>query len=88
MTKLLPCPFCGCADIRILPQPGGWKSADCLSCMNTRATVTRTVSGRSLTASAPSFADANYMLDREVERILASGAGTDSRRSWCDGPKD
>lgn len=28
---LLPCPFCGCPDIRLLPQPHGF-SVDCQSC--------------------------------------------------------
>jgi len=32
MTDALkPCPFCGCKDIRVLPQPNGF-SVNCMSC--------------------------------------------------------
>lgn len=32
LKPLLPCPFCGCLDIRILPQADGWKTVGCTSC--------------------------------------------------------
>lgn len=37
---LLPCPFCGCDRIRILPQPSGF-SADCMECGVTVREVTK-----------------------------------------------
>lgn len=39
--KLLPCPFCGCRKIQILPQPNGWLSVRCTACATTKKEVTQ-----------------------------------------------
>lgn len=40
-SPLMPCPFCGSRDIRILPQSGGWMSVNCQECNATKREVTR-----------------------------------------------
>jgi Lar family restriction alleviation protein len=40
VSTLLPCPFCGCVDIRLLPQPHGF-SVDCTLCGAMVRSVTR-----------------------------------------------
>lgn len=35
-----PCPFCGNREIRLLPQPNGWMSADCIRCGAMKRQVT------------------------------------------------
>ena len=40
-TKLKPCPFCGSSDIRILPQPDGVYTVDCIWCTAKVTVVTR-----------------------------------------------
>lgn len=41
LPALKPCPFCGCREIRILPQPSGQMSVNCERCYVTVMTITR-----------------------------------------------
>ena len=39
-SKLLPCPFCGCRDVRLLPQEYGY-STNCMGCEAYIKSITR-----------------------------------------------